>query len=228
MAETVGAATRGGKRKESEEPTTKTGEGSTEGDKPNDTEGNQAEPQIDIETTKFPLRNIKDKGTGNTPVMYAVMENKSQMIERMLDLGCDLSTCNKEGYNSLHMACMYAREDTVKLVLFRGQLARKSSSVSPNQPNRQQPIDIGALGGVKQQSYLHLVCGRKSSQALNVLKELLRFNVGSKSRLAPDQDKNIPLFVAIEAGNFAICKELLSHHAEEQLKYTKVANLSFE
>ena len=39
-----------------------------------------------------------------------------------------------------------------------------------------------------------------------------------------DADKNIPLFVAIEAGSLAICKELLAHFPEEQLKYTKVSS----
>ena len=87
---------------------------------------------------------------------------------------------------------------------------------------RHQPIDISAVGGVKRQTYLHLVCGRKGSQALNVLKELLRFNVSSRARLVTDSDKNIPLFVAIEARNLAICQELLTHFTEEQLKYTKV------
>ena len=87
---------------------------------------------------------------------------------------------------------------------------------------RHQPIDISAVGGVKRQTYLHLVCGRKGSQALNVLKELLKFNVSSRARLVTDSDKNIPLFVAIEARNLAICQELLTHFTEEQLKYTKV------
>ena len=51
----------------------------------------------------------------------------------------------------------------------------------------------------------------------------MRFNVGSRARLMTDADKNIPLFVAIEAGSLAICKELLAHFPEEQLKYTKVS-----
>ncbi len=33
--------------------------------------------------------------TGNTPLMYAAMENKLSMVDRMLDLGCDINAKNK-------------------------------------------------------------------------------------------------------------------------------------
>ena len=33
--------------------------------------------------------------TGNTPLMYAAMENKTLIIERMLELGCDIHSKNK-------------------------------------------------------------------------------------------------------------------------------------
>jgi ankyrin repeat protein len=33
--------------------------------------------------------------TGNTPLMYAAMENKTLIIERMIDLGCDIHAKNK-------------------------------------------------------------------------------------------------------------------------------------
>jgi len=33
--------------------------------------------------------------TGNTPLMYAAMENKTLIIEKMLDLGCDIHAKNK-------------------------------------------------------------------------------------------------------------------------------------
>lgn len=35
------------------------------------------------------------------------------------------------------------------------------------------------------------------------------------------QDGNIPLFAAIDAGNLNVCRELLSHDAEAQIKYVK-------
>jgi ankyrin repeat protein len=33
--------------------------------------------------------------TGNTPLMYAAMENKTLIIERMIELGCDIHAKNK-------------------------------------------------------------------------------------------------------------------------------------
>ena len=35
------------------------------------------------------------------------------------------------------------------------------------------------------------------------------------------QDGNIPLFAAIEAGNQNVCRELLNHDAQEQIKYVR-------
>lgn len=35
------------------------------------------------------------------------------------------------------------------------------------------------------------------------------------------QEGNIPLFAAIEAGNLNVCRELLSHDVQEQIKYVK-------
>jgi ankyrin repeat protein len=33
--------------------------------------------------------------TGNTPLMYAAMENKTLIIERMIEHGCDIHAKNK-------------------------------------------------------------------------------------------------------------------------------------
>ena len=53
--------------------------------------------------------------TGNTPLMYAAMENKIGLMERMLELGCDPLAKNREMYSALHLASMYSREDTIKV-----------------------------------------------------------------------------------------------------------------
>ena len=53
--------------------------------------------------------------TGNTPLMYAAMENKIGLMERMLELGCDPLARNREMYSALHLASMYSREDTIKV-----------------------------------------------------------------------------------------------------------------
>jgi len=42
-----------------------------------------------------PLANVADGVTGNTPLMYAAMENKITILERMIELGCDVNGKNK-------------------------------------------------------------------------------------------------------------------------------------
>ena len=44
-----------------------------------------------------PLLDVSDNVTGNTPVMYAAMENKISIMTRMLDLGADIHAKNKVG-----------------------------------------------------------------------------------------------------------------------------------
>ena len=45
------------------------------------------------------------------------MENKTTLIERMIELGCDIHAKNKERYTTLHLSSMYSREDTIRLLL---------------------------------------------------------------------------------------------------------------
>ena len=44
---------------------------------------------------RAPLAEVSDNVTGNTPVMYAAMENKISIMTRMLDLGSDIHAKNK-------------------------------------------------------------------------------------------------------------------------------------
>ena len=44
---------------------------------------------------RAPLAEVSDNVTGNTPVMYAAMENKISIMTRMLDLGSDVHAKNK-------------------------------------------------------------------------------------------------------------------------------------
>jgi ankyrin repeat protein len=36
------------------------------------------------------------------------------------------------------------------------------------------------------------------------------------------QDGNVPLFAAVDAGNLNVCRELLGHETEAQVKFTKI------
>ena len=58
--------------------------------------------------------------------MYAAMENKTTLIDRMIELGCDIHAKNKERYTTLHLSSMYSREDTIRLLL--------SKKADPNLP----------------------------------------------------------------------------------------------
>ena len=45
---------------------------------------------------------IDDDVTGNTPVIFAVINNKIDLMEQMVKLGGNLSKQNKENYSSFH------------------------------------------------------------------------------------------------------------------------------
>ena len=48
------------------------------------------------------LVSAADSVTGTTPLMFATIENRMQMMERLLALGCDINKRNKENYTALH------------------------------------------------------------------------------------------------------------------------------
>lgn len=64
-----------------------------------------------------PLAGVLDTTTGMTPLMYAVKDNRTSLVERMLELGSDVTARNNENFNVLHLAAMHSREDIVKLLL---------------------------------------------------------------------------------------------------------------
>ena len=55
--------------------------------------------------------------TGNTPLMYAAMENKLPLVKQMVMLGCNINSVNNEGYTALHLGSMYAKEALVTFLL---------------------------------------------------------------------------------------------------------------
>lgn len=57
------------------------------------------------------------KVTGNTPLMYAAMENKLTLFKQMIMLGCNINSVNNEGYTALHLGSMYAKEALVAFLL---------------------------------------------------------------------------------------------------------------
>ncbi|KAK9508267.1 hypothetical protein O3M35_007964 [Rhynocoris fuscipes] len=90
-----------------------------------------------------------------TPLMYAVKENRTTYIDRLVDLGSDVTARNHDNYNALHIAAMYSREDVVKTLLSK------------------KGVDVYAPGGPKQQTAVHLVASRQTGTATSILRALL-------------------------------------------------------
>ena len=109
------------------------------------------------------VADVADKTTGNTPLMYAAIENRMGMMDRLVALGCGINQRNRENYTALHFASMYAREDTVSWLV-----ARKA--------------DPDLRGGSAKQTCVHLASARQSGQSSQVVALLLRHS-GKEARL---------------------------------------------
>ncbi|KAI1299277.1 Ankyrin-3 [Halotydeus destructor] len=129
------------------------------------------------------------------PVHFAAKENRMNAIEKLLDLGYN------DGSTALNIACSHAREDTIRCLLLR-----KADPMIP--------------GGAKGQMAIHVVCGKTSAWAVVLLQLILKC-APREIRLALDNEGSTPLFVAIEASNPGIVRELLADLAAEQLAAKK-------
>ncbi|CAM9425723.1 unnamed protein product [Lampetra fluviatilis] len=144
-----------------------------------------------------------DEDSGLTPFMIAVKDNKITVVDRLLDLGVNLGDRSKDGRTALHIAAFHSKEELVKLLLTR--------KADPNIP-----------GGPKEQLPLHVAAARPTGALSTVL--LLLKASGKDARFVPDKEGSIALFPAIEAGNVAVCRELLSTGAEQQLHAHRTDN----
>ncbi|XP_058447921.1 serine/threonine-protein phosphatase 6 regulatory ankyrin repeat subunit A isoform X2 [Malaya genurostris] len=148
-----------------------------------------------------PLAGVIDPATGMTPLMYAVKDNRTPILDRLLDLGSDVGARNNDNYNVIHIASMYSREDVVKLLL------------------NKRGVDPYSTGGSRQQTAVHLVASRQTGTATAILRALLTA-AGKDIRTKTDGKGKIPLLLAVEAGNQSMCRELLSSQTADQLKAT--------
>ncbi|KAL0267531.1 UNVERIFIED_CONTAM: hypothetical protein PYX00_009777 [Menopon gallinae] len=148
-----------------------------------------------------PLAGIADPVTGMTPLMYAVKDNRTTFIDRMIELGVDVTARNFDNYNALHIASMHSREDVVKLLLTK------------------KGVDVYVTGGSKYQTAVHMVASRQTGTATSILRALLAA-AGKEIRLRTDAKGKIPLLLAVESGNQSMCRELLSSQAADQLRAT--------
>ncbi|XP_047019166.1 serine/threonine-protein phosphatase 6 regulatory ankyrin repeat subunit A [Helicoverpa zea] len=151
------------------------------------------------DAVSVPMAGILDPTTGMTPLMYAVKDNRTSFVERLIELGSDVGARNNDNYNVLHISAMYSREDIVKLLLSK------------------RGVDPFATGGSRQQTAVHLVASRQTGTATSILRALLTA-AGKDIRLRVDGRGKIPLLLAVEAGNQSMVRELLSAQTAEQLK----------
>ncbi|XP_047997219.1 serine/threonine-protein phosphatase 6 regulatory ankyrin repeat subunit B isoform X2 [Leguminivora glycinivorella] len=114
-----------------------------------------------------PMAGIHDPTTGMTPLMYAVKDNRTSFVERLIELGSDVGARNNDNYNVLHISAMYSREDIVKLLLSK------------------RGVDPFATGGSRQQTAVHLVASRQTGTATSILRALLTA-AGKDIRLRAD------------------------------------------
>ncbi|KAL1490865.1 hypothetical protein ABEB36_011550 [Hypothenemus hampei] len=151
----------------------------------------------DVNST--PLAGVVDLVSGMTPLMYAVKDNRTSLLDRMIDLGSDVGARNNDNYNVLHISAMYSREDVVKLLLGK------------------KGVDVYSTGGSRNQTAVHLVASRQTGTATAILRALLQ-SAGKDIRLKVDGRGKIPLLLAVEAGNQSMCRELLNTLTSEQLR----------
>ena len=65
------------------------------------------------EIEKKVLVSAADSVTGSTPLMFAAIENRMQVMERLVSLGCDINKRNKENYTALH----FGEDNTSALII---------------------------------------------------------------------------------------------------------------
>ncbi|XP_065174102.1 serine/threonine-protein phosphatase 6 regulatory ankyrin repeat subunit A isoform X3 [Atheta coriaria] len=149
----------------------------------------------------IPLLGVADPATGMTPLMYAVKDNRTSILDRLIELGSDVGARNNDNYNALHISAMHSREDVVKLLLTK------------------KGVDPYSAGGSRQQTAVHLVASRQTGTATAILRALLHA-AGKDIRVKVDGRGKIPLLLAVEAGNQSMCRELLGAQTADQLKST--------
>ena len=139
------------------------------------------------------------EGMGWTPLHFAAKDNRVGIASQLMDLGYKVNARGIDGTTPLHLACLYAREDMIRLLLLR--------NADPSIP-----------GGPKSQTALHLICCKSSLTACVPLQLILKSSP-LQLRTFVDSEGNIPLFCAIDALNHSICHELLTDFVTEQVTY---------
>lgn len=136
-----------------------------------------------------------------TPIMYAARDNRAMILEKLIDLGFDINAQALDGVTALHLACAFAREETIRVLL--------SGNADPT-----------IKGGAHDQMPVHILASKASYAAVAPLQLLLKASSPS-IRLEVDSEQNIGLILAVQTGNLEVIHELLGNMSKEQLAYKR-------
>lgn len=137
-----------------------------------------------------------DEESGLSLFTLAVKENRTAVVERLLEMGVNPSEKNKDGKTALHIAAAHSKDEIVRL------LARRTDPNIPGGPKDQLPLHYAATRATGSHGAIHTLLKLSSKDA----------------RLVLDKDGCIPLLLAVESGNVGIVKELLGALSEAQLR----------
>lgn len=136
-----------------------------------------------------------------TPMMYAARDNRAIIVEKLIDLGFDINAQALNGVTALHLACAFAREETIRVLL--------SGNADPT-----------IKGGSREQMPIHIIASKASSNVVAPMQLILKAS-NPGIRLETDCEGNIPLILAVQTGNIDAISELLTAMSKEQLAYKK-------
>lgn len=156
------------------------------------------------------FRSTVTEGSLWTTLHYVAKDNKWQFIERLVKLGLNPNARAHDSMTPLHLASLFLPikgpdcEATIRTLLsFRADPMLK--------------------GGPKEQLAMHILAGKASLTSLNSLNLILEASP-DEARLESDSEGNIPLIIAIQAGNEGAVQDLLLKLTREQLHYKHLIN----
>lgn len=156
------------------------------------------------------LRSTVSEGSLWTALHYAAKENKWFIVERLAKIGLNVNSRSNDLLTPLHLACMF--------MPIRG--ADCEATIRTLLANKADPM---LKGGIKDQLALHILAGKASLSSLNAL-NLVLDACPDDARLEADSEGNIPLSIAIQAGNEGTVQDLLSKLNREQLHFKRIIN----
>jgi len=154
------------------------------------------------------LRATVTEGSLWTALHFAAKDNKWQLIERLARLGLSANSRSYDQLTPLHLACIFlpARGPDCEATV-RALLAARA--------------DPMLKGGPKDQLAAHILAGKASLSSLGALNLVLGAS-RDEARLEADAEGNIPLLIAIQAGNEGAVQDLLSKLTREQLHFRRL------